>query len=159
MSDDDLARLGTWELIRRLRRNDSEKMQLMMDHSAMMKDVNKKMQLHLLEIRSLKEVNQKLQTDNQELKDLCCFLDDDREKGRKLAREWQRFGKYTANIMNHEVSNYKKQLTDLSERQEDLNREHERLRKENQELKELCVFLDSERDRQAQPPGKIMYTL
>lgn len=44
--------------------------------------------------------------DNQELRDLCCFLDDDRQKGRKLAREWQRFGRYTASVMRQEVSNY-----------------------------------------------------
>ena len=56
-----------------------------------------------MEIRSLKEVNQRLQDDNQELRDLCCFLDDDRQKSRKLAREWQRFGKYTATVMKQEV--------------------------------------------------------
>ena len=57
-----------------------------------------------MEIRSLKEVNQRLQDDNQELRDLCCFLDDDRQKSRKLAREWQRFGKYTATVMKQEVN-------------------------------------------------------
>ena len=56
-----------------------------------------------MEIRSLKEVNQRLQADNQELRDLCCFLDDDRQKGRKLAREWQRFGRYTSGVMQSEV--------------------------------------------------------
>ena len=40
----------------------------------------------------------------QELRDLCCFLDDDRQKGRKLAREWQRFGRYTASVMRQEVT-------------------------------------------------------
>ena len=57
-----------------------------------------------MEIRGLKEVNQRLQDDNQELRDLCCFLDDDRQKSRKLAREWQRFGKYTASVMKSEVN-------------------------------------------------------
>lgn len=60
----------------------------------------------LAELRSLKEANQRLSDDNQELRDLCCFLDDDRQKGRKLAREWQRFGRYTASVMRQEVSNY-----------------------------------------------------
>ena len=46
----------------------------------------------------------------QELRDLCCFLDDDRQKGRKLAREWQRFGRYTASVMRQEVSNYQTKL-------------------------------------------------
>lgn len=60
----------------------------------------------LAELRSLKEANQRLSDDNQELRDLCCFLDDDRQKGRKLAREWQRFGRYTASVMRQEVSAY-----------------------------------------------------
>lgn len=57
-------------------------------------------------MRTLKEANQRLSDDNQELRDLCCFLDDDRQKGRKLAREWQRFGRYTASVMRQEVSAY-----------------------------------------------------
>lgn len=60
----------------------------------------------LAELRALKEANQRLSDDNQELRDLCCFLDDDRQKGRKLAREWQRFGRYTASVMRQEVSAY-----------------------------------------------------
>lgn len=60
----------------------------------------------ITEIHSLKELNQRLNSDNQELRDLCCFLDDDRQKGRKLAREWQRFGRYTASVMRQEVSTY-----------------------------------------------------
>lgn len=63
----------------------------------------------MAELRALKEANQRLSDDNQELrdlKDLCCFLDDDRQKGRKLAREWQRFGRYTASVMRQEVSAY-----------------------------------------------------
>lgn len=58
------------------------------------------------ELRATKEANQRLSDDNQELRDLCCFLDDDRQKGRKLAREWQRFGRYTASVMRQEVSAY-----------------------------------------------------
>lgn len=61
------------------------------------------MQSLLLDLRALKEQNQHLADDNQELRDLCCFLDDDRQKGRKLAREWQRFGRYTASVMRQEV--------------------------------------------------------
>ncbi len=63
-------------------------------------------QTMITELRTLKEANQRLSDDNQELRDLCCFLDDDRQKGRKLAREWQRFGRYTASVMRQEVSAY-----------------------------------------------------
>ena len=56
------------------------------------------------QIKALQEEIQKLQQDNQELRDLCCFLDDDRQRGRRLAREWQKFGRYTAKVMRQEVT-------------------------------------------------------
>ncbi|XP_055297965.1 coiled-coil domain-containing protein 85C [Sitodiplosis mosellana] len=92
----------------------------------------------LADLRSLKEQNQRLNDDNQELRDLCCFLDDDRQKGRKLAREWQRFGRYTASVMRQEVSAYQTKLRQLDDKQQELIRD-------NLELKELCLYLDEER--------------
>ncbi|XP_014262156.1 coiled-coil domain-containing protein 85C [Cimex lectularius] len=91
------------------------------------------------EMRTLKETNQRLSDDNQELRDLCCFLDDDRQKGRKLAREWQRFGRYTASVMRQEVSAYQNKLRELDSKQQELI-------KDNLELKELCLYLDEERN-------------
>lgn len=96
------------------------------------------MQGVVVELRSLKEANQRLADDNQELRDLCCFLDDDRQKGRKLAREWQRFGRYTASVMRQEVSAYQSKLRELDNKQQELI-------KDNLELKELCLYLDEER--------------
>lgn len=103
-------------------------------------DPNRHMQMQnlLTELRSLKEANQRLADDNQELRDLCCFLDDDRQKGRKLAREWQRFGRYTASVMRQEVSAYQNKLRELDNKQQELI-------KDNLELKELCLYLDEER--------------
>ncbi|CAH1792833.1 unnamed protein product [Owenia fusiformis] len=138
LTDVQLARLGIPELVRRYRELEREKMQAMSEHGNLMKEVNKRLQVHLNEIRNLKEVNQKLAEDNQELKDLCCFLDDDRQKGRKLAREWQRFGRYTSGVMKSEVTDYQDRLKDLESNQQQLI-------KENTELKELCVYLDEER--------------
>lgn len=94
---------GSEELLRILRKAESDYRSLLGDHGNVVKDVNRRYQIFLLESRGLKEVNQKLQDDNQELRDLCCFLDDDRQRGRKLAREWQRFGRYTASVMRSEV--------------------------------------------------------
>ena len=59
----------------------------------------------LEKIAELKEQNNRLNQDNKELRDLCCFLDDDRQKGKRLAREWQKFGRYTAKVMRQEVRN------------------------------------------------------
>ncbi|XP_014665058.1 PREDICTED: coiled-coil domain-containing protein 85C-like [Priapulus caudatus] len=138
MTDEQLLQLGPQELVRRLQRADAERMQMMLEHGALMKEVNRRMHLHLVEIRGLKDVNQRLQDDNQELRDLCCFLDDDRQKGRKLSREWQRFGRYTAGVMRSEVASYLGKLHELETKQAELVRE-------NAELKELCIYLDDER--------------
>ncbi len=47
LSDEELCRLSTEELVRRVRKADQDKMQLMVDHSSMMKDVNKRMHVSL----------------------------------------------------------------------------------------------------------------
>ncbi|XP_053612244.1 coiled-coil domain-containing protein 85C-B [Plodia interpunctella] len=103
-------------------------------------DQRRQIQTLLDEIKALKEANRRLSDDNQELRDLCCFLDDDRQKGRKLAREWQRFGRYTASVMRQEVSAYQNKLRELDDKQQELIRD-------NLELKELCLYLDEERER------------
>lgn len=107
---------------------------------------NRRIQNYVAEIRALKEANQRLGDDNQELRDLCCFLDDDRQKGRKLAREWQRFGRYTASVMRQEVSAYQNKLRQLENKQQELI-------KDNLELKELCLYLDEERNQSVSCPA------
>ncbi|KAL8611087.1 hypothetical protein ACOMHN_064377 [Nucella lapillus] len=140
LSDDDLFRKGGEEILRMLRRVESDYKNLLTEHSSVIKDVNRRFQIFVLETRGLKEINQKLQDDNQELRDLCCFLDDDRQRSRKLAREWQRFGRYTASVMHSEVAAYQEKLKQLEERQTELL-------SDNLELKELCLFLDHERSQ------------
>ncbi|XP_039637219.1 coiled-coil domain-containing protein 85C-B isoform X3 [Perca fluviatilis] len=139
LTDEEMLRCSKEELVRRLRRVDGEKMNLMIEHGNMMKDINRRLQLHLHEIRSLKEINQKLQDDNHELRELCCFLDDDRQKGKKLSREWQRFGRYTASAMWKEVGTYMMKLKELEANQDNVLRE-------NSELKEIILMLDEERN-------------
>ena len=107
------------------------------------------------EVRSLKDLNARLSEDNKELRDLCCFLDDDRQKGRKLAREWQRFGRYTASVMRQEVSNYQTKLKDLAGKQEELIRD-------NLELKVSSNYNIKNGTRHLQivaPAGEIFLTL
>ena len=65
-----------------------------------------RLQSYLDEIEHLKEENQSLAKDNKELRDLCCFLDDDRQKSKRLAREWQKFGEHTAKVMREEVQKW-----------------------------------------------------
>lgn len=137
-SNEELLRKPPQEILRWLQKVEAENLKLMFDHGTMMREVNRRMQVHLMEIRNLREVNERLQRDSQELRDLCCFLDDDRQKGRKLAREWQRFGRYTASVMRQEVAAYQGKLRGLDARQQDLLRD-------NLQLKELCLYLDQER--------------
>ncbi|KAJ8290278.1 hypothetical protein GJAV_G00010840 [Gymnothorax javanicus] len=137
--DEELLKMSKDDLIKRLRKVDNEKMNLMVEHGNMMKDVNRRLQVHLHEIRNLKEINQKLQDDNHELRELCCFLDDDRQKGKKLSREWQRFGRYTASVMWKEVGIYQQKLKELEANQDTVARE-------NVELKEIILMLDDERN-------------
>nr|CAG4641719.1 EOG090X06T3 [Eurycercus lamellatus] len=108
-------------------------------------EIQTKMTAQGSELKGLKSTFQRLQEDNQELRDLCCFLDDDRQKGRKLAREWQRFGRYTASVMRQEVASYQTKLKQLEVRQQELVRD-------NGELKELCLYLDEERVEAQQTP-------
>ncbi|KAJ8284995.1 hypothetical protein COCON_G00038450 [Conger conger] len=138
LSDEDLLKWSKEDLVRRLRMAEAGKMSIILEHGNLIREVNRSLQLHLNEIRGLKDVNQKLQEDNQELRDLCCFLDDDRQKGKRVSREWQRLGRYSASIMRKEVTLYLQRLKELELRQEEVLRE-------NLELKELCLMLDEDR--------------
>ncbi|XP_010732518.3 coiled-coil domain containing 85A, like isoform X1 [Larimichthys crocea] len=138
LTDEELLKWTKEDLVRRLRRSEADKMSVILDHGNLIREVNRSLQLHLNEIRGLKDINQKLQEDNRELRDLCCFLDDDRQKGKRVSREWQRLGRYSASIMRKEVTLYLQKLKELELRQEEVI-------KENLELKELCLLLDEEK--------------
>ncbi|KAL3874344.1 hypothetical protein ACJMK2_037372 [Sinanodonta woodiana] len=140
LGDEELHLKGPDELVRIIRHLEAELKSFLNEHNAIMKDFNRRNQILLFEIRNLKEINQNLQDDNQELRDLCLFLDDDRHKGRKLAKEWQRFGRYTSSVMRSEVSAYQEKLKDLETKQNELI-------SDNIDLKELCLYLDQERLR------------
>ncbi|XP_061693973.1 coiled-coil domain-containing protein 85A-like [Syngnathoides biaculeatus] len=136
--DEELLLWSKDELVRRLRRTEAEKRGVIVEHGNLMREVNRRLQQHLHEIRSLKDVNQKLQEDNQELRDLCCFLDDDRQKEKRVTREWQRLGRYSSGLMRKEVAIYLQKLKELEQRQTDVIQD-------NLELKEVCLMLEDER--------------
>ncbi|TRZ01966.1 hypothetical protein DNTS_007947 [Danionella cerebrum] len=138
LTDEELLQWSKEQLVQRLRRSEADKMSAIVDHSNLIREVNRSLQLHLNEIRGLKEVNQKLQDDNRELRDLCCFLDDDRQKGKRMSREWQRLGRFSASVMRKEVALYLQKLTELEHKQEEVVRE-------NLELRELCLLIEDEK--------------
>lgn len=138
LTNDELRRIPVDDLINRLRKCDQERAKAIQDHSRLVKEINQQLQSHLVEIRNLKAVNSRLQEDNQELRDLCCFLDDERQRAQKLAKEWEKFGKYTSSVMRGDVGAYQEKLKALEVRQQELL-------KENLELKQLCVYLEEQR--------------
>lgn len=134
LGDDELLRLGSVEMLKFVRKAESDTARVASEQGQAAREAARRMQSYVSEIRMLKEANQRLGDDNQELRDLCCFLDDDRQKGRKLAREWQRFGRYTASVMRQEVSAYQNKLRELDNKQQELI-------KDNLELKVLYLIL------------------
>ncbi|CAG7720960.1 unnamed protein product [Allacma fusca] len=136
----DITRLSHSELVQRVRKLEADLLKLASDHNHLIREANHRIQAQATEISTLNGTIKRLEEDNTELRDLCCFLDDDRQKGRKLAREWQRFGRYTASVMRQEVAAYQSKLRDLDTRQQQLV-------SDNMELKELCLYLDEERNQ------------
>ena len=94
--------------------------QMISAHETRMVEVNDLLCTNLKELRQLKDINKKLANDNKQLQDLCCYLDNDRLEGRKLAKEWQKFGKYSANVVKKEVPVYKSKLEVLEKMQNEL---------------------------------------
>ncbi|XP_043827536.1 coiled-coil domain-containing protein 85B [Dromiciops gliroides] len=137
LSDAELAALAKEELVRRLRQEEAEKLAALVQRGRLMQEVNRQLQGHLGEIRELKQVNRRLQDENRELRDLCCFLDHERQKGRRVAREWQLFGAHASRAVRDELAGCWQKLAQLEGRQDELLRE-------NLALKELCLALEEE---------------
>ncbi|EGI70579.1 Coiled-coil domain-containing protein 85C [Acromyrmex echinatior] len=129
ISDDEFLRLGPVEMLKFVRKTES-------DIARLAAEQNRQIQNLLNELRLLKEANQRLNDDNQELRDLCCFLDDDRQKGRKLAREWQRFGRYTVSVMRQEVSAYQNKLRQLDNKKQELMKNKLKLKHQRIDISE-----------------------
>eukprot|EP00111_Clytia_hemisphaerica_P016195 TCONS_00047922-protein len=122
----------------RIRSLESEKLTIMIEHNNLIKEFNKRMESHMEEIRSLKDSNIQYETELKDLQELSVFLDDDRKKCRKLAKEWQRFGRHTVAVMRAEMQGYQDKIKNLEIKQQ-------KLVKENTELRDLCVYLDQQR--------------
>ena len=127
-----LNSLSREDLVARIRIIQDKNRKLIKDNGQMMKDLNH----HLNQLSGMKHHNFQLMSDNNELRDLCCYLDDERSRARSLAKEWQSFGTHMSRVMRHEVSSYAKKLQVLEDKQFELVRE-------NFELKQLCIMLDN----------------
>ncbi|XP_038620815.1 coiled-coil domain-containing protein 85B [Tachyglossus aculeatus] len=137
LTDEELSSLGKEELVRRLRQEETEKLSALVQRGRLIQEVNRQLQGHLLEIRQLKQVNRRLQDENRELRDLCCFLDNDRQKGKRVAREWQLFGTQASRAVRDDLGGCRQKLAELEGRQDELLRD-------NLALKELCLALEDQ---------------
>lgn len=54
LTDEELLQWSKEELVQRLRRCEADKMSVILDHSNLIREVNRSLQLHLNEIRGLK---------------------------------------------------------------------------------------------------------
>uniref|UniRef100_A0A0K0DBM8 Coiled-coil domain-containing protein 58 n=1 Tax=Angiostrongylus cantonensis TaxID=6313 RepID=A0A0K0DBM8_ANGCA len=114
---------------------DNENQRLMRVQNELITDANRR-----VEVRFLHFINIFIYLSFKELRELCCFLDDDRQKTRRLAKEWQKFGRYTSQVMKQEMSMNQQRLRESEER-------HMEAIRENEELKQLCLYLDEQRQR------------
>ncbi|XP_061405776.1 coiled-coil domain-containing protein 85B-like isoform X2 [Lethenteron reissneri] len=92
------------------------------------------------QLSALRSENARFRKENEDLKEVCCFLDEERQRFRKAAREWHRFGRGWAGTLQVQLQETQHKLRQLDLRQE-------ALLKENTDLKELCLHLDAERGR------------
>nr|XP_045218278.1 coiled-coil domain-containing protein 85B-like [Macaca fascicularis] len=126
------------EIVRRLRREEAARLVALVQRGRLMQAVNRQLQGHLGEIRELKQLSRPLQAENRELRDLCCFLDADRQRGRRAARQWQLVGTQVSRAVPEDLGGCWEKLAELEGRPEELLRE-------NLALKELCLALGEER--------------
>nr|XP_005008667.1 LOW QUALITY PROTEIN: coiled-coil domain-containing protein 85B [Cavia porcellus] len=113
LTDDEMAALGKEELVRRLRREEAARLAALVQRGRLMQEVNRQLQGHLGEIRELKQLNRRLQAENRELRDLCCFLDSERQRGRRAARQWQLFGTQASRAVREDLGGCWQKLAEL----------------------------------------------
>lgn len=130
--DEILNQLSMEELIGMIERLKAKNGSLVYENSVMNRDMNH----HLANIQQLRQQNNQLMSENNELRNLCGLLEDERSRCRTLAREWQQFGNHMSRVMSQEVNNYSNKLSQLEGKQFELVRE-------NLELKQLCLLLDN----------------
>ena len=69
-------------------------------------EINSRTNAPVDQIHSLCDNIRHLLTDNEELCDLCCFLDDDRQRHRRDAAEWQKLHQQMATEITKKVFSF-----------------------------------------------------
>lgn len=119
-----LSQLTPDELIFRIKSLEAKNRKLLFENGNLVKNLNS----------SIENI-QYLKKDNSELRDLCCYLDDERNRLRQMQLQWNSLGNHMSKILEKEINNYSQKLSLLESKQFELV-------KENYELKQLCLLLD-----------------
>lgn len=116
------------ELIYRIKTLETKNRKLLFENGCLIKDVNS----NLANVQLIRHQMLELKKDNNELRDLCCYLDDERTRAKEIAKD---FGDRMSKVLKKEINNYNMKLQQLESKQFELV-------KENYELKQLCLLLD-----------------
>jgi hypothetical protein len=76
----------------------------------------------------MNEQNSPLLSTNDDLKELCILLDEERYKMHQLAEQWKHFGTSTIHKLESQIVDYQEKLNDLEQRQILLLKENESLK-------------------------------
>lgn len=139
-TDDELRKEGIEGLLKRLRMCEHENRKLV----RILSDKNQSMHSNLNQYRATTELNQRMKiekkamlTEKEELTAMLVYFDDDRNKWKKVAREWQKYGRYATGILQKEVTSFNSKSKDLESKQAQLVQE-------NRTLKDIIAMLDLE---------------
>lgn len=132
-SNELINQLSVDELKAQIRSLEARNRKLLYDNGTMTRDLNN----HLSSLQQIKQENTRILSENDELRNLCCSLQEERTRCRTIAREWQAFGTHISRVIGHEITNYSNKLAHLEGKQLELV-------KENLQLKQLCLLLDNE---------------
>uniref|UniRef100_A0A8C6V8F5 Uncharacterized protein n=1 Tax=Naja naja TaxID=35670 RepID=A0A8C6V8F5_NAJNA len=99
----DLAGCSKEEMVRRLCREEAEKLAVLVQHGRLIQGMD----------RHLKAVNGRLQAANRKLRSLCCFLAEEQLKAKRLARHWQIVRHHAAQVLRYEVAGCLRKLAGL----------------------------------------------
>ncbi|KAI1717704.1 CCDC85 family domain-containing protein [Ditylenchus destructor] len=125
---------------------EAENRRVMSNQGRLIGESNRRLDMHLSEIRTLKEEVRSLQGTNEELRRQCQHSEEERLKAQRLGQEWERFGKYSNELMKQEIRSYQVRVGELEAKKESLL-------SENADLKRLCLYLDEQRQSLIQSLG------
>ncbi|ESN95987.1 hypothetical protein HELRODRAFT_178909 [Helobdella robusta] len=131
-----LRRRGVDYLANLVRELEQEKVNSNCEYTKSLNDLNTKLQNGVVEIQNLRQRNKDLNVENEDLKNVCLYLDDERLKLAKLLEEWNNFGKY---IFQHFEDKTNSCKIDIDR----LEANHKEIILENSHLKQLLSLNSS----------------